>query len=281
MTLTLGQVEFYLSDSNLPTDKYMWNLVDGEENKPVKLKTICAFKRMRRFTPYEAVVAALRDSTFLSVSGPEGDEEIQRKKPYSADRNRERGMASSVYVKGFGDEQPSTQFEIEAWFTNYGPVNSVRLRRTNELLFKGSVFVEFQNEEIAKDFIALDPKPQWQGHELKIMSKKAYIDEKNELIKAGKLEPSHNRHNRFFEGKEVGTGGRGRGGRDHKGRDGERVDRDDWKKRRDQDQKNGHRDRDGGHFRGRGRGGRGNRGGYRGRDQRGPRDEPREPSGNG
>jgi lupus La protein len=257
----------------------MWNITGGTENKPVKVKHICSFGRCKRFQPYSAVVAALRDSNMLEVSGPEGDEEIKRKKPYvAASDSYQARLAASVYVKGFGDETPTTQFDIEAFFARYGPVNVIRLRRTEEEYFKGSVFVEFPSEEAAKAFVALDPAPTYQGHELKIMSKRAYIEEKNELIKEGKLVPRDgSKHKKFWQGKDLGD--KGRGGKFRK--DG---GSDDWKKRRENDQKNGFRDgQRGGRGRGRGgrgrggrddRNGRGGRGGRGGRDQRRNEDAP-------
>lgn len=244
----------------------MWTITGGTENKSVKVKHICNFGRCKRFQPYEAVVAALKDSKSLEVSGPEGDEEVKRKQAYVASTEASQVRVSkSVYVKGFGDETPTTQFDIEAFFARYGPVNAIRLRRTDEDFFKGSVFAEFPTEEAAKAFLALDPAPTYKGHELKIMSKRAYMEEKNQLIKEGKLEPQK-QHKKFWEGKELGTVRGGRGGRGGSDR---RNDSGDWRKRRENDQ-NGHggrggrRDR-GGRNGGRGRGGRDDR---NGRDRR-------------
>ncbi|KAK3307063.1 uncharacterized protein B0T15DRAFT_529086 [Chaetomium strumarium] len=259
-----AQVEFYFSDSNLPTDKFMWDSTGGVENKPMSLKTICSFKRMRQFQPYSAVVAALRESTFLELSGEEGQEVVRRKEAYvSSSEAQKARLNASVYAKGFGEEEPSTQFDIEAFFANYGHVNNVRLRRTNEDLFKGSVFVEFATAEEAEAFVKLDPKPTFKGKELLIMKKKDYLDEKNRQIKEGLIEPNSTRRTTFFEGKErgAGRGGRGRGrGRDDKGRNGNGDSRDN-------NQKNGFK---GGWGRGRGRGGRGGRGGrnFRDRDEK-------------
>ncbi|KAH6631786.1 hypothetical protein F5144DRAFT_231836 [Chaetomium tenue] len=262
-----AQVEFYFSDSNLPTDKFMWESTGGEENKPMPLKTIASFKRMRQFQPYSAVVAALRESTFLDVEGEEGEETLKRKTPYVSSNDAQRArVAASVYAKGFGDEEASTQFDIEAFFSTHGHVKHVKLRRTAEELFKGSVFVEFGTAEEADAFVKLDPKPTWKGHDLLIMKKKEYLDEKNRQIKAGEIEPNTNRRNAFFEGKDRGSDRRGRGGRGGRGRD----DRNGREGKSEGDE-NGHRNGfKGGRGRGRGgrggRGFRGGRGGGRGRD---------------
>jgi lupus La protein len=217
---------------------------------------------MRRFEPYTAVVAALRDSSVLNLSGDEGEEVITRKDAYQPSHRRRKTDEATIYAKGFGDETASTQFDLEAFFTQFGAVSAVRLRRTPEKFFKGSVFVEFQEAESAKKFLALEPKPQWKGHDLKIMSKTDYVQEKTALINEGKIEPSKSKR-KFFEGKDDN----GRGG--HRGK----FDKDDWKKRRDDDQKSGFRGGRGGRGRGgRGRGGRGGRGG-RYNDRHGDRND--------
>ena len=258
------KVEFYFGDSNLPTDNFLWGATDGTTNLPVKVATICTFGRMKRFKSIAAVVAALRDSDFLEVTGPEGLEEVKRKYPYDP-TIKSKSLPRSIYAKGFGDEEPSSQFDIEAFFTPYGPIKQVRLRRTDDKLFKGSVFVEFQDEELAEAFLKLDPKPLWKGeHVLKIKSKKEYNQEKAEEIKDGKVQPGPTHTAR---GGYRGRGDRGgraghRGHRnDRDGRDRGRHDRgdrdpDDWKKRREDDRANGFRgDRDRRqNTRGRGRG---------------------------
>ena len=173
VTNTLRKVEFYFSDTNLPTDNYLNDLTKGSSNLPVAISKICSFGRMKRFQPQSAVVAALRDSKFLVVSGPEGMEEVKRAVAYDPTTPKSRAESRSIYAKGFGDEEPGSQFDIEAFFAPYGPTNSVRLRRTDQKLFKGSVFVEFQDDETAEKFLALDPKPLWKGNTLLIKSKRA------------------------------------------------------------------------------------------------------------
>ncbi|KAK4103675.1 hypothetical protein N658DRAFT_505338 [Parathielavia hyrcaniae] len=261
-----AQVEFYFGDSNLPVDKFMWEQTGGEDNKPMPLQTICNFKRMRQFQPYSAVVAALRESEFLDVAGDEGDETVRRKVAYeSVPEAQKARLERSVYAKGFGDEEPSTQFDVEAFFSKHGHVNHVKLRRTHEELFKGSVFVEFSSVDEADAFAKLDPKPIWKGHELLVMKKKDYLEEKTRQIREGEKEPNQHRRVTFFEGKERGGARGGARGRGRGGKFG-----GDWK---DKDQKNGGHRGGRGRGRGRGRGERGFRGGRGGgRDNRG-RDE--------
>ncbi|KAL8724875.1 MAG: hypothetical protein Q9166_007704 [cf. Caloplaca sp. 2 TL-2023] len=259
------QVEFYFSDSNLLQDKFLFGKVQGHDNLPIAISTIHSFKRMRHFQPYSAVVEALRGSATLDVID---DDKIQRKLPLPEALKdqpmdeiqkvfEDEAMKRSVYVKGFGEEQPSTQFDIEAFFASFGPTNSVRLRRTTTKLFKGSVFVEFDSVETQKKFLSLDPSPKWNGKDLIIKSKKQYCDDKVEDIKAGRVKPRNSDEKR-----------------------GQGADNRDWKTRRDEDQRNGHRRGGGGGGGGRGfgshRGGRG-RGGRNGnrRDERDERNVPK------
>lgn len=228
---------------------------------------------MKRFQPYSAVVAALKDSQFLVVEGEDGEETIKRKEAYVSNPDgMKKRMNKSVYIKGFGEETPTTQFDIEAWLEQFGRVDRVKLRREgshNKGPFKGSIFVEFNTEEIAKEFVARDPAPTWNGQELKIMLKSDYVAEKTRAINAGEIQPSKYAQKTFYEGREKGGrgGARGRGGRgSHNGKD----DSNDWKNRRENDQSNGFRGGRGGRGRG-GRGGRG-RGGRGGRDDRNGRD---------
>ncbi|KAL6236932.1 hypothetical protein BDW75DRAFT_229054 [Aspergillus navahoensis] len=234
------QVEFYFSDSNLPMDKFLLSKVGGSKNNSVPLELLHSFKRMRRFQPFSAIVEALKTSETLELTN--NDTAVRRKVPLPETVKdthdptvvkvfEDEAMARSIYAKGFGEETPTTQLDIEAFFAPYGPINAIRLRRTNDKYFKGSVFVEFASEEKQKAFLDLDPKPKWKDQELIIKSKKEYCDEKVRDIEAGRIKPSGGR----------GRGGsRGRGGRGGRsGRGGRRDNNRDWRERRDEDQKRG------------------------------------------
>ncbi|KAL8631380.1 hypothetical protein Q9189_002890 [Teloschistes chrysophthalmus] len=223
--------------------------VQGHENKPVPISIIHSFKRMRHFQPFSAVVEALKESATLQVVN---EDQVQRKNALPEELKDksmaevkhvflDEAMKRSVYLKGFGEEQPSTQFEVEAFFAKYGATNSVRLRRRKDKLFKGSVFVEFDSEETQQKFLALDPAPKWNGQDLMIKSKKQYCDEKVDEIKAGRIAR----------------------------RDAPKDSRD-WKSRREEDQRNVHQRGGGGKGFGSHRGGRwrGRGGNFRGGRER-------------
>tara|TARA_R110002003_G_scaffold45_5_gene3463 strand:- start:6038 stop:7249 length:1212 start_codon:yes stop_codon:yes gene_type:complete len=258
MTYTnLAQVEFYFSTQNLVTDEHLFLELGGPKNRPVSIKHITDFKRMRRFRPYSAVVNALRESKDLVVvddgeySGT-GKEAVKRKEPlevpteegdedrkpstqdlfYRLKRTSSNRLETSIYAKDFGDEKDAGQIALEAFFRPYGSV-MVRKRRDEQGSWKGSVFVEFDNEDSQKQFLALDPKPKFNDNELTIMSKKAYITMKCE--EKG-IEPD------FENSRQESNGYRSRGG--------------------DRDREGGR-----GRGRGRGRGGRGGRGGHDRRDR--------------
>ncbi|KAG8630129.1 hypothetical protein KVT40_001748 [Elsinoe batatas] len=182
------QVEFYFSDANLHQDAFLLRETGGSKNRPFPLKQLHTFKRMRRFQPFSAVLAAVKDSKVLQVND---HDEITRKTPMSGDYDEEdtrqnkriyeeKSMARTVYAKGFGEETETTQTDIEEFFAPYGDVSAVRLRRWSaQGEFKGSVLVEFADEETAKSFLDLDPKPKWQGkHELEFRTKKDWSEEK-------------------------------------------------------------------------------------------------------
>jgi len=174
----LKQVEFYFSDSNLPKDKFLWRTVQSNQEGWVSISTIASFNRMKKFRPLSAVVDALKKSEFLVVS--ENGEMIKRKNPIlpPSDSDKQSRFQRSIYAKGFGEETSTTQEDLEKFFSQFGKVNEVRLRRDDNKKFKESVFVEFSELDEAKKFLELAEKPKYNDNELLIMSKPAYVEMK-------------------------------------------------------------------------------------------------------
>lgn len=251
--------------------------LEGPKNRPVSLKHVTSFKRMRRFAPYTAIVNALRESKHIDLvdGGDFGQESIKLKEPLKVDakpgddekepstselfyrlKNRSSNdMTASAYVKNFGDEQKADQITLEQFFRPYGAV-VVRKRRNDDGSWKGSVFVEFDTEDSQKQFLALDPKPKFNDNELITMSKKEYVEMKckekgikpdwelteQELAEKRQKQRGQNGNSRGRGGDRSHRGGgrgRGRGGRGGRGGFGGGRDRD-----RDRSPRR-HRDRSG------------------------------------
>ncbi|KAH8920374.1 hypothetical protein BT69DRAFT_413261 [Atractiella rhizophila] len=170
------QIEFYLSSSNLPFDKHLYALsasspVNGMGTGFVSLAHLCSFKRM---SPYVTSLGltkireALSASDSLVVDDVDGEAKVRRREALVkvADVNER-----SVYVKGFprsGAKEGSTELkeedmklltEISEW--TQGVVEE-KVGKEGEGdkrgrgRFKGSVFVEFSNVELADAFSKLD-----------------------------------------------------------------------------------------------------------------------------
>ena len=136
------QIEFYLSDHNLPFDKFLFETTQGtlssdaQLSEPgtgwIALTTLLSFKRMRPFQELglAKVAAAVKEhaSDLLQVN-PEGTK-VKRTRPIVAATPGEV-LARSVYAKGFPgeDEVEGLQEQLESFFRQFGRVNQVRMRR--------------------------------------------------------------------------------------------------------------------------------------------------------
>ncbi|KAF8003879.1 hypothetical protein HF325_001327 [Metschnikowia pulcherrima] len=154
------QVEFYFSDSNLQTDKFLFKIYEANDGW-VELKTILTFGRMRQYRPEERAIAALKTSDKLVLSANE--DMIRRKDPlkdYNEIKNTRK--KNSVHIEGF----PTTlsQEDVEEWFnTKILPqlpeekavcsIRRVRARANKEFL--GIVDVEFKTLADAEFFLGV------------------------------------------------------------------------------------------------------------------------------
>ncbi len=247
----LKQVEFYFSDQNYPTDKFLWKTSQANDGW-VPIAVIASFKRMRKYRPLEIVIEALKESEKLLEVSDDG-ELVRRKEPLIAPKKEETQSAfqRSIYAKGFGEETETSQVDIEKYFEQYGKINQVRLRRDNEnnKKFKSSVFVEFSKKEDATKFLELDPKPKYNETELLIMSKPAYVEMKTAEHKFGNSNGNYKRPRQFNAFKEMDHQGNGnkrdnnkRGGRNQRGNNfrnkRQRTDRKPRNEEKKQEQEN-------------------------------------------
>lgn len=155
-----NQVEFYFSDSNLQTDKFLWRIYEANDGW-VELKTILTFGRMRQYRPEERVISALKESSKLILSASE--DMVRRKDPVK-DFNEIKNTRkrNSVHIEGF--PTTTTQDDLEEWFAKkilphlpkeqaVCSIRRTKNRTTKE--FFGVVDVEFKTSEDAEHFLSV------------------------------------------------------------------------------------------------------------------------------
>ena len=269
--LTHAKLEWYFSEYNLPKDKWLKEETAWPSNGMILLEKLMNFNRMKQYSQ-EAVVEAVKNSTVLKyLANPD---RVGRKEPlplpdsiaskrkigdlpseelaaeateYYGGRERIR----SIYVKGFFPAEEAKLEEIETLFRPYGS-QAVRMRRNRDNTFKGSVFVEFKDQEDRDNFMKLENKPVYKNNEMHYETKDGYCERK--LMENPQFREQDNRSRGRgrggFRGRGRGSGrgrGRGRGGNDYRnGRNSDRRSRspndrkkdEDWRARRDRDRAN-------------------------------------------
>lgn len=154
------QVEFYFSDSNLQSDRFLWRIYEANDGW-VELKTLLTFGRMRQFRPAEKVVEALKTSEKLVLSA--NNDMIRRTAPlkdYNELKNTRK--RNSVHIEGF--PAGLSQDQVEEWFNTmilpslpkeqaFCSIRRIRSRSNKE--FFGVVDVEFKTLEDAEYFLGV------------------------------------------------------------------------------------------------------------------------------
>eukprot|EP01138_Halocafeteria_seosinensis_P000701 gb/GECG01000717.1/.p1 GENE.gb/GECG01000717.1/~~gb/GECG01000717.1/.p1 ORF type:complete len:357 (+),score=59.08 gb/GECG01000717.1/:1-1071(+) len=173
------QIEFYFSDANMRRDKFLRSKVEAEPQGFVDLSILVTFNRLKELsTDYEEICNAVKDSEVVQVSADKT--KIRRKTPLPANDDP---STRTVYVKG-RFPQDSELDALIAFFRQYFPVKIVHMRRTRnkEKLFKGSVFVEFENKDDAHKFVEMATSEdglQYEGKKLeRAMMQKDYLEMK-------------------------------------------------------------------------------------------------------
>lgn len=164
------QVEFYFSDSNFPKDKFLRTEAAKDPNGYVLISVIASFKRMKELsTDVNAITDALKTSGKLEVS--EDGLKIRRTEPLPSE---DPTLPRSIYAKVFPED--ATLETVRDFFSKYGEVLSVRLRRGENRKFKGSVFVEFATEDLAKEVAQKDLS--FNDQKLTLMTRAQYYEQK-------------------------------------------------------------------------------------------------------
>eukprot|EP00762_Andalucia_godoyi_P003771 ANDGO_08490.mRNA.1 La protein homolog len=173
-TKARNQVEFYFSDSNFLSDKFLRTQAASNPDGFVPLSVIASFKRMAELTSDLAMIReSLTGSEIVELS--EDAQNVRRKIPLP---ENDPTIPRSIYAKPFAAD--ATMDDIKKFFSEFGKVLSVRMRRypqSNGGGFKGSVYVEFSTEDEAKSVIEKKSELKINDQDAVIMWKSEHIDE--------------------------------------------------------------------------------------------------------
>jgi len=175
------QLEFYFSNSNYPRDKFLRG-VAAENDGFVPIKVLTTFNRVKNLSQdLGFITAVLSSSDELEVH----DGKVKRK---TAVPEKDTSIDRSIYIKGLPLNNPGVTIEsVSEFFSKFGEVLAIRLRRHKNKDFKGSAYIEFKNEEDAKK-VTLLTDLRWSDESVPfiILSKENHLAEKREELKSKK-----------------------------------------------------------------------------------------------
>ncbi|KAG0585893.1 hypothetical protein KC19_2G047600 [Ceratodon purpureus] len=117
------QVEFYFSDTNLPTDNYLMKFVKKDPEGFVPIPVVASFRKIKNLVKNHGVVAAaLRNSTQLVVS--EDGKKVRRVQPLP-DVDLEEVQSRTVVAENLPKDHSVES--VEELFGKVGPVKMVRI----------------------------------------------------------------------------------------------------------------------------------------------------------
>ncbi|KAJ0252708.1 La-related protein 6A [Hirschfeldia incana] len=167
----IRQVEYYFSDENLPTDKFLLNAMKKNKKGFVPISTIATFHKMKKLTRDHAlIVSALKESSFLVVSSDE--KKVKRLSPLPEVRDPK---IFTVLVENLPEDHSDEN--IRAIFGKAGSIKSVSICDPNaaEESEKGCkkdkfirtrlhAFVEYETVEAAEEAAAtLNNEQDWRN----------------------------------------------------------------------------------------------------------------------
>ena len=139
------QVEYYFSDFNFRTDKFLRHKAGEDADGFVVLDVLLTFNKIKalKVSDPKVLSRALEDSEELELS--EDGTSVRRTRALPEENDSE---ARSVYAKGpFPSD--ATLEQLRDWAGAAGVVGRVNMRKMNnkEKTFKGSVFIEYAKAE--------------------------------------------------------------------------------------------------------------------------------------
>ncbi|PIA41581.1 hypothetical protein AQUCO_02200195v1 [Aquilegia coerulea] len=204
----IRQVEYYFSDENLPTDKFLMKYVKKDKAGYVPVAVVASFRKMKKLVQDKSLlVAALKESSHLILSSD--GKKVRRIRPLPITEVKD-AKSCTVVVENL-PEDCSTE-KLQRIFGDVGNVRSVFIRDPHatddssrgsreEMAVSGKIhaLVEFETMKEAEKAVAIlnDEKSWRNGMRVELLlkrmgkysSKKAWkvVSEKNDKVPASHI----------------------------------------------------------------------------------------------
>ncbi|XP_042941513.1 la-related protein 6A [Carya illinoinensis] len=178
----IKQVEYYFSDENLSTDKYMLGFIKKNKEGFVPMAVIGSFRKMKKLTrDYSLIATALRESSFLVVSS--NGKKVKRLHPLPSTEVRDPKLFT-VLVENLPEDHSVEN--IQRIFGEAGSIKNICIRDPHaveeltkvskpEMLISSKlhVLVEYETVEAAEKAVAtLNDEMDWRnGMRVKLLKR--------------------------------------------------------------------------------------------------------------
>ena len=161
----IKQAEYYFSDENLPTDKYLLGFVKRNKEGFVPVSVIASFRKIKKLTRDHAfIVAALKESSLLVVSGD--GKRVKRLNPLRFNESRDHKLYT-VLVENLPEDH--SRKNIQQIFHEAGNIKritihdphstseSAKQHNKQEMLISNKLhaLVEYETMEAAEKAVAM------------------------------------------------------------------------------------------------------------------------------
>jgi lupus La protein len=146
------QIEFYFSEAAYRRDTFLQTAASNDKEGFVPIATLLTFNKLKSLTTDASVVAeAVKDSDSVILSSDNA--KVKRSEPLP---DLDTSSLRTLYVKGFPTNDSDVTIESirEQFFSSFGPINYVKMRRNADKSFKGSCLIEYEQEEDMKKVVA-------------------------------------------------------------------------------------------------------------------------------
>nr|XP_043620540.1 la-related protein 6A [Erigeron canadensis] len=179
----IKQVEYYLSDENLRTDKFLLKYLAKDEEGYVPVAVIASFKKMKKLTHHKSlVVDALKESSLLTLSSNE--KKVKRVHPFPLSEVLDPELCT-VLVENLPEDH--TIENMKKIFSSAGIIKKITVHKENAtrdprkcsieeklLIGKLHAVVQYETIEAAENAVAtLNNEQDWRhGMRVKLLKRR-------------------------------------------------------------------------------------------------------------